>query len=82
MMKKLKLRLDPEALRVESFDVRGRRGEAKGTVDAHSFITIELKVCSEPGSAQCMDTDYDVYSCGNSCVNMCFLTGTQPSCID
>ena len=72
-----KLKLDPESLRVESFDVRGRRDAAKGTVAAHSFFTAAPnQACSEPKSAECMYTDY------GSCVDMCHMTGTDPSCID
>lgn len=77
-----KLHLDPETLRVESFTPRDEPQAAKGTVQAHSYVTDNpyVSACSEPASQYCMETDYHWYTCGNSCVNMCFPTGNDPSC--
>ena len=77
-----KLRLDVEALEVESFAPRDDAGGAKGTVQAQSYVTDNPYVgaCSEPASQYCQETDFHWYTCGNSCVNMCFHTGNEPSC--
>ena len=79
-----KLRLQVETLRVESFSPREEADGAKGTVRANSFVTVDPYVnpCSEPASQYCMETDFHWNTCGNSCVNMCFPTGTQPGCYD
>jgi len=80
-----KIRLDPEALRVESFAPRSEHGGAKGTVRAHSYyVTFDpyVQACSEPASQNCMETDFHLNTCGNSCVNMCFATGNDPGCYD
>jgi len=75
-----KLKLDTESLRVESFAAEGDAG-TRGTVDANSFFTFEPgNACSEPASQYCVETDYHWNTCGNSCVNMCFPTGQDPSC--
>jgi hypothetical protein len=82
MLKMRKLRLDPEALRVESFAPSGETTAEEGTVRAHSYVTVDpyVNACSEPASQYCMETDFHWYTCGNSCVNMCFPTGNDPSC--
>ena len=78
-----KLTLDPEMLQVESFAADDETAAERGTVRAHSFVTVDNRPCgSDDPSAQCMDTDFHVYTCGNSCVNMCFLTGTDPTCVN
>jgi hypothetical protein len=79
-----KLKLDPEMLAVESFVPDEHADDAIGTVRGHSFVTVNpYEPCgSGDPSANCMETDFHWYTCGNSCVNMCFLTGTAPTCID
>jgi hypothetical protein len=75
-----KLKLDAESLRVESFAAQGEAG-TRGTVAANSFFTFEPgNACSEPASQNCMETDQHLYTCGNSCINMCFPTGNDPTC--
>lgn len=74
-----KLRLDPDSLRVESFAAeRGTR--SRGTVAANSFVTFNGQVCSGEATPNCVSTDVHLYTCGNSCINMCFPTGDDPSC--
>jgi hypothetical protein len=76
-----KIRLDPETLRVETFAPREDETEAIGTVHANSYVTIpDVSACSEPASQYCVETDFHWNTCGNSCVNMCFPTGEDPSC--
>jgi hypothetical protein len=75
-----KLKLDPETLRVDSFRADTAGVLERGTVAARSFVTDGVKVCSEPASQYCVETDYHWNTCGNSCVNMCFPTGNDPSC--
>jgi hypothetical protein len=78
-----KLKLDPEALRVESFAPREDEAGAKGSVHANSYVTDNpyVSACSEPASQYCMETDFHWNTCGNSCINMCFPTGPdEPSC--
>ncbi len=80
-----KLKLDPETLRVESFMARDEPSTARGTVRAQSFIPTGdpfAATCNGGASQNCMDTDYHVNTCGESCVNMCFHTGVQQTCID
>jgi hypothetical protein len=79
-----KLKLDPDMLAVESFATDEAEDAATGTIRGHSFVTVNpYQACgSDEPSINCMDTDYHVYTCGNSCVNMCFQTGTAPTCID
>lgn len=79
-----KLTLDPEMLAVESFTPDEAADDAAGTVRAHSFVTVQPhQACgSGEASANCMDTDFHVYTCGNSCINHCFLTGNDPTCIN
>jgi hypothetical protein len=80
-MRKLKLELD--TLEVETFDTRETEAHGAGTVRAHSwYVTVDTYVnaCSEPASQYCMETDYHWDTCGNSCINMCFPTGNDPSC--
>ena len=62
-----KLKLDPERLQVESFDVPAQ-GRMRGTVRAH-----ESYPCP-------METDYQYYTCGNSCIDMCIHTLEYLSC--
>ena len=79
-MRKLKLNL--EQLTVDSFSTE-RRLVGEGTVRAHSYyVTVDpyVNACSEPASQYCMETDFHWNTCGNSCVNMCFPTGNDPSC--
>ena len=77
-----KLRLEIETLRVESFAPRDEQAGPQGTVRAHSYVTDNpyVSACSAPASQYCMETDFHWYTCGNSCVNMCFPTGNDPSC--
>jgi hypothetical protein len=74
-----KLKLDAEALRVESFAVRDGRGDAKGTVAARSFVS-DLQPCSEPPSVHCLPTDPHLNTCGGSCVEMCDATDLLAGC--
>ncbi|HVG46425.1 MAG TPA: hypothetical protein VM890_16895 [Longimicrobium sp.] len=81
----VKLKLDVDALRVESFAAGEEQGGAKGTVRANSwYVTVNpyVNACSEPASQNCQETDFHWNTCGNSCVNMCFATGNDPACID
>ena len=78
-----KLRLDPDALRVESFKPRDEPSTARGTVRAQSFIPTGdpfAGTCNGGASMYCQPTDYHVYTCGESCVNMCFHTGVAQTC--
>lgn len=74
-----KLRLDPERLRVETFltdESDGRRG----TVAAQSFIpTADPFACPGEATPNCAGNtdDVHVYTCGVSCVAMCFETGSR-----
>jgi hypothetical protein len=80
-----KLKLDPETLRVESFVARGEPSSARGTVRAQSFIPTGdpfAATCNGGASQNCQATDYHVYTCGESCVNMCFHTGVNQTCTD
>lgn len=78
-----KLTLDPEMLAVETFVADEAADDGAGTVRGHSFVTVNDRPCGgDDPSAQCMDTDYHVYTCGVSCINMCFHTGVQAGCID
>lgn len=79
-----KLKLDPEALRVESFAAAVEPDAAAGTVHANSFVTDNPYVgpCSGEATQNCQPTDHHLYSCGVSCVDMCFPTGTDPGCYD
>jgi hypothetical protein len=80
-----KLKLDPETLRVESFVARGEPSTARGTVRAQSFIPTGdpfAATCNGGASLNCEATDYHVYTCGESCVNMCFHTGANQTCVD
>jgi hypothetical protein len=76
-----KLKLDPEALRVESFAVRGEAITLGGTVRAHGYTDDPNLGCSDPASERCQETDWYWFSCGDSCVNMCLPTGNDPRCI-
>ena len=62
-----KLRLRPEALKVESFAMPARE-EARGTVRAHQSYP-----CPQ-------ETDYDFHTCGYSCIDMCINTLQYLSC--
>lgn len=75
-----KLKLDPESLRVDSFSAEHLSTSRRGTVAANSFVTDGVTVCSGEASQNCQSTDVHLYTCGNSCVNMCFPTGNDPSC--
>jgi len=80
-----KLKLDPDTLRVESFAARGELSPVRGTVRAQSFIPTGdpfAATCNGGASMYCQDTDYHVNTCGESCVNMCFHTGLQQTCVD
>lgn len=80
-----KLKLDPEMLAVESFAPADTEDGATGTVRGHSFVTVlPYQPCgsAEP-SANCTDSvDVHLYTCGNSCINMCFHTGPEATCVD
>lgn len=77
-----KLKLDPETLAVESFAAQEPADDATGTVRGHSFVTVDYRLCGGDQSAECIETDFHWYTCGNSCINMCFHTGVQAGCID
>ncbi|HEU0052711.1 MAG TPA: hypothetical protein VFQ39_06025 [Longimicrobium sp.] len=62
-----KLRLSPESLKVQSFTVTAP-SPARGTVRAHD------------ASENCQPTDYPVYTCGVSCIDMCIHTLEYLSC--
>lgn len=67
-----KLRLDPDALKVESFGVPGGGGgRGRGTVRAHSWGTYEN--CPK-------ETMVNYFTCGISCVWMCQHTMEVPGC--
>jgi hypothetical protein len=70
-------------LRVESFTPDPDAVPARGTVKGHSYVTFGAPnaACSEPASQQCQETDFHWYTCGNSCINLCRLTGDDPTCI-
>jgi hypothetical protein len=74
-----KVRLNVDELDVESFSIDGE-GASRGTVQAASWVSDVDNACSEPASQYCMDTDYHLYTCGVSCIDMCHLTGTDPTC--
>jgi hypothetical protein len=77
-----KLTLDPDKLRVESFAADEGDAAPRGTVEARSFVTIHSPnaPCGSEATPNCQPTDYHVYSCGVSCIEMCFLTGGMPTC--
>jgi hypothetical protein len=80
----IKLKLDVDALRVESFAADEEHGGVKGTVRANSwYVTVDpyVNACSGEASQNCMETDFHWNTCGNSCINMCFATG-EPGCRD
>lgn len=79
-----KLKLDPETLCVESFAPGEDAAFARGTVDAHSYVTFGAPngACSEPASQHCQETDFHWNTCGDSCVNMCFATGVAQTCVE
>jgi hypothetical protein len=79
-----KLKLDPEMLAVESFAADEGAPALRGTVEAQSYVTFGMPngACSEPASQQCQETDFHWYTCGNSCINMCFHTGVEACCVD
>jgi hypothetical protein len=80
-----KLKLNPESLSVESFVARSEPSTARGTVRAQSFIPTAdpyAATCNGGASQNCQETDYHVYTCGESCVNMCFHTGVNQTCGD
>jgi len=79
-----KLRLDAEMLLVESFAAQEDAHGQRGTVQAASYVTMgaDWQACSEPASQYCLETDYHLYTCGNSCINQCFHTGPEAGCID
>jgi hypothetical protein len=80
-----KLKLDPEMLAVESFVADEAADDATGTVRAYSFVTVQPhQACgSDEPSANCTDSvDVHLYTCGNSCINMCFHTGPEAGCVD
>ena len=81
-----KLKLDPDALRVESFAADEDERAARGTVQARSwYVTVDpyQNACgSDNGSMNCQETDFDWYTCGNSCINFCRLTGNDATCIN
>ena len=65
-----KIRLDLDLLNVESFATASTLAAARGTVRANS-----------DGSANCMETDWDLYTCGVSCdVHHCRHTVEFPGC--
>jgi hypothetical protein len=64
-----KLKLDPEALRVETFATRPSAAARPGTVRAHATLDFD-----------CEPTGIHYDSCDVSCWWMCFPTGNDPSC--
>lgn len=80
-----KLKLNPEMLAVESFTPHEPADGDAGTVRGHSFVTVQPhQACgSDEPSANCTDTvDVHLYTCGNSCINLCFHTGVEAGCVD
>jgi hypothetical protein len=75
-----KLKLDPEALRVDSFSAADAEKAQRGTVAGRSFVTNGVTVCSGGATPNCQNTDVHLASCGNSCVNMCFPSEFEQSC--
>jgi hypothetical protein len=78
----MKLKLDVEALRVESFTAEPGSTDRRGTVQAASWVSDVNNACSEPATPYCMDTDHHLYSCGVSCIDMCHLSGGDPTCYE
>lgn len=62
-MKKKKLSLDPEALKVETFESAPKRDLERGTVRAHWGSTYDLFLC---------DCTYAGGTCDVSCGGTCF----------
>jgi len=76
-----KLKLNPEMLAVETFVPGSEPDAVRGTVRGQSFVSdIVITGCCQEASQYCQPTDYHVYSCGVSCIEMCFLTGGMPTC--
>lgn len=74
-----KLKLDPDALRVETFGASAASTAPRGTVASRSWVSDVVNACSEPASQYCQPTDYHWNTCGSSCVEMC-LASADPSC--
>ena len=68
-----KLTLDPEKLVVESFTPVADAASLRGTVDAHSFVTVNNLPCSEEPSTQCEHSEVP----GTSCINYCHYSGDE-----
>lgn len=72
-----KLKLDTEALRVETFASDAAARPRRGTIAAHSWVSDVVNACSEPASQFCLSTDYHMETCGSSCIEECFGTGAR-----
>jgi hypothetical protein len=72
-----KLKLDMDALRVETFRPDTDRDGARGTV--HARGETDAASCPHTGFP-CYETHYNWYTCGVSCLDECHLTGCMPSC--
>jgi hypothetical protein len=74
-----KLTLDPEMLRVESFAPGSEGKPAAGTVRGNSIITFNYNPCGGGNpTPDCEDTQWEVETCGWTCMNECLESGTAP----
>jgi hypothetical protein len=73
-----KIKLDPETLDVETFQVDEALEAARGTV--HARGETDETSCPHTGWP-CYETHYNWYTCGVSCQFQCILTGCMPTCI-
>jgi hypothetical protein len=78
-----KMRLDPDALRVDSFAAGEAAFLATGTVKAQSFVPTGdpfAATCQPPPSAQCSNSP--IGGCGPSGRLKCFNTGVAQTCVE
>ena len=71
-MKKIRLKLELDALEVQSFGTE-KRGARPGTVVAHD----QTERCGY-SEAECNTADVHWKTCGNSCINMCLNSIDYP----
>lgn len=78
----IKLKLDADQLRVESFSVAAGGQALRGTVQARSFVSdmVPTGCCGGDKSMYCVETDYAWETCGASCQFQCLPTGSQATC--
>ena len=77
-----KFNLDPDGLRVESFETHASASE-NGTVRGHAATSVEdcqqttstnggeACICVDSGNATCVECRTDEATCGNSCWGTC-----------